>query len=73
MSTNVEIDRRDPWSHAHGQARGFLTPEDITAAIVAGAEAHALYRIVLSAMSRKLVEDWSLCAFVAMTCIDGEP
>ena len=59
-------DKKDPWFFAREACRGFLTPEDITAAIAAGAEAQALYPIVLRAMSRKLVEDWSLCAYVAI-------
>ena len=58
-------DLHDPWTYASRCTRSYITPEDIGEAIKAGASAEKLHPIVLEALSKKVCEDWSLCAFVA--------
>jgi len=58
-------DPHNPWMYAEEQSRDYMTPEDISDAIAAGAKAETLHPIVLEALSQKSCEDWSLCAFVA--------
>jgi hypothetical protein len=55
----------DPWSYALGLKRDYLTPEDIQAAIDAGASFEDVAKATLAALGRKACEDASLCAFVA--------
>lgn len=45
--------------------RDYITPEDIQAAIDAGATKAALQQEVLEWLSKKAAEDWGLCAWVA--------
>jgi hypothetical protein len=57
-----------PWWHAANairEGRDYITPEDISAAIDAGADLTELRLEVLVALGRRCCEDWSLCAFVA--------
>lgn len=56
---------RDPWLHARDHGRLYITPEDIRAAIKAGASRLKLQHIVLRAIGAKKCEDSTLCAFVA--------
>jgi len=51
--------------YAERDGRDYITPEDITAAIDAGAEKSALQQEVLEWLGKRAAEDWSLCAFVA--------
>lgn len=60
----------DPWHWASKDQRDYITPEDITDAI--DHDPNKKHRdfitvTVLHAMSKKAVEDWSLCAFVAVS------
>lgn len=55
----------NPWYYAGLASRGYITPEDIRDARLAGADKSYLQNIVLKALGRKACEDWSLCAFVA--------
>ena len=60
----------NPWFHALAEKRGYITPEDITAARDAGAALGPLHAIVLRAINEQKAEDYRLCAFVA---VDDEP
>ena len=55
----------NPWHHADIADRGYITPEDITAARDAGANGEELLRIVLVAIGQGEVEDKAACAYVA--------
>lgn len=46
--------------------RHYTTPEDVQAAIDAGADKLVLYTELLEFISKRAVEDWSLAAFVAL-------
>jgi hypothetical protein len=59
-------ERKDPWNHAVAAKRDYLTPEDLGEAIKAGAGRFAIYQTTLEAIQMRRVEDWSLCAFVAV-------
>ena len=72
--------KTSPWHYALAACEpnefsraSYITPEDITAAIDAGAEPAELAREVLEAISRKTVEDWSCCAFVALKAFEKGP
>lgn len=56
----------NPWAYARERGRDYLTPEDLTDAIEAGADRDTIWRATLDAISRKVAEDKSLCAFVAL-------
>lgn len=60
------IHEKNPWFYAQAEGRSYITPGDITSAIRAGVTRIELSEIVLQALSRKLCEDWSLCAFVTV-------
>lgn len=55
----------DPWHYAAKAGRNYITPEDITDAIAAGAERVHLYETVLRAINDRAAEDYRLCAFVS--------
>lgn len=51
---------------ARSKGRDYITPEDITAAINAGADKATLQQEVLDVLGGEMgAEDWSCCAFVA--------
>jgi hypothetical protein len=58
-----DLDPCNPWTHSEG--RGYLTPDDIQAAINAGGSREQVWGTTLAALGRRRCEDWSLCAFVA--------
>ncbi len=58
--------KADPWFHAKKNDRNYITPEDVTAAIWAGAREVLLLRTVLWAIVDTKAEDHKLCAFVAL-------
>lgn len=59
-----------PWFHAAADGRSeYIAPEDVSAAIKAGADPLTLAREVLDAIGRGAVEDPKLCAYVASTAI----
>lgn len=60
------------WQHAHAEKREYITPEDITAASVAGADPKELAIDVLEALGMRSVEDWSLCASITARVLKGE-
>ncbi len=62
---SIEAKKTSIWFHAGHASRTYVTPEDITAAIEAGAPRAELQQEVLEAVGAKACEDWSLCAFVA--------
>ena len=55
----------NPWHHADIADRGYITPEDITAARDAGANGEEFLRIVLVAIGQGEAEDKASCAYVA--------
>lgn len=61
------------WEYAAAESRDYITPEDINAAIAAGAERLNLWRELLEALGRRRCEDPSLCAFVAVEKYEGKP
>ncbi len=65
-SKRYDARRVDPWFHARNVERDYITPEDVTAAIKAGASEALLLRTVLAAIERGTVEDVSLTCFVAL-------
>ena len=58
--------KKDPWFHAKKSDRNYITPEDVSAAIRAGAGEVLLLRSVLAAIELGTVEDVSCTAFVAL-------
>ena len=56
----------NPWTRATSRRRDYLTPEDITAAILSGADKRALMACVLEAIGKGQTEDPKLCAFVSL-------
>ena len=58
--------KKDPWFHAKKNDRSYITPEDVTASIRAGADEVLLMRTVLAAIELGTVEDVSCTAFVAL-------
>lgn len=56
----------DPWHYARKAKRTYITPEDVTDAIKAGAPEVKLLRTVLAAIEQGTVEDLSCTAFVAL-------
>ena len=57
----------DPWFYAgDSKLHGYITPENIQAAIDAGAAQLELWKVVLEALSLNQCEDRSLCAFIAL-------
>ncbi len=47
------------------EGRDYITPEDIQAAIDAGANRETLQHEVLEWLGKNAAEDWSLCAWTA--------
>lgn len=62
-----EDDQWSPWHYADLEGRGYLTPEDASAAIGAGASVWQVAQAVLEAVEAKRAEDASCCAFVALS------
>ena len=58
-------DAMTPWEFAKAEGRDYLTPEDLTAALKAGATPLEVAIETLAAISVKQAEDVKLCAFVA--------
>lgn len=56
----------NPWAFAKAAGRDYLTPEDVTNGIEAGASVLVVAQAVLEAVEGKMAEDASLCAFVAL-------
>jgi len=59
-------DERTPWQVAKTNGREYLTPEDVKASHESRCDKNVIWRCVLQAVERKLVEDASLTAFVAL-------
>jgi hypothetical protein len=64
------MDGTTVWKRAIAKERKYITPEDVDAAIDAGAAQLDIWREVLQAVEAKAAEDASLCAFVALTRFD---
>lgn len=56
----------NPWAFAKAAGRDYLTPEDVTAGLEAGASVLMTAQAVLQAVEGKMAEDASLCAFIAL-------
>jgi hypothetical protein len=78
--TKIELHEKptSPWFHAVAASSdrsfsraSYITPEDISASVKAGAEPLALATEVLDAIGRGAAEDVKLCAFVAYKAIRG--
>jgi hypothetical protein len=65
--------KTDPWFHAKKNDRNYITPEDVTASIRAGASEVYLLRSVLAAIELGTVEDVSCTAFVALKVVPAVP
>ncbi len=60
----IKPGRGHPWMYAEEAGRDYLTPEDISQALVYASQSH-VRKIVLMAIAEGKCEDVKLCAFVA--------
>jgi len=62
-----------PMHYAEKAKRTYITPEDISAAVKAGGKGEEIFPVVLAAISLRMCEDATACAFVAVSgCLGSD-